>query len=170
MTIVSIDSLLETLLVSRNTDQSPEDWRKEVASRIQPPSLTIRSYGGGEINMIGQLTVSLTLGDRKCQATVLVQKGASVDLLLSTDILPWLGFHLLSRPYKDRPMIDMMGGEEMGTIVRKQDTRSLEVPHAAVPQQNSNLAGNMKLERALDPIPSNIDTEGEYPKQGQGGG
>ena len=156
--IVSVDSLLETLLVSCTTDQSPEDWHKEVASRIQPPSLTICSYGDREINVIGQLTVSLTLGDRKCQATVLVQKGASVDLLLGTDTLSWLGFHLLSRSYKDRSMIDMMEGEEMGTIVRKQDTGSLKVPHAAVPQQNSNLAGNMKLERALDPIPSNTDT------------
>ena len=89
VTIVSIDSLLETLLVSCITEQSPEDWCKEVSLRIQPPSLTICIYGGGEINVIGQLAISLTLDDRKCQATVLVQKGASVGLLLGTNTLPW---------------------------------------------------------------------------------
>ena len=73
VTIVSIDCLLEALFERRTITQSPEDWRKEVASKIQPPSLTIRSYGGGEINVIGQLSVDMSLGERKCRQTVLVQ-------------------------------------------------------------------------------------------------
>ena len=88
VTTVSIDCLMEALFERRTTTQSPENWRKEVTSKIQPPSLTIRSYGGGDINVIGQLSVDMSLGERKCQQTVLVQKGASVDLLLGMDTRP----------------------------------------------------------------------------------
>ena len=67
----------------------------EYGSKADPPSLTICSYGGREINVIGQLPIYMSLGERKCRQTVLVQNGASVDLLLGTDTLPCLGFHLL---------------------------------------------------------------------------
>ena len=150
VTIVSIDCLLEALFERCTTNQSPEDWRKEVAAKIQPPSLTIRSYGGGEINVIGQLSVIMSVGERKCQQTVLVQKGASVDLLLGTDTLPCLGFHLLLRPHEDKLTIDMMTSKEMETAVGKQDTGCLEVPPTVVPKQNSNPSGDMNLERTLN--------------------
>ena len=149
---------MEALFERRTTIQSPEDWCKEVASKIQPPSLTIRSYGGGEINVIGQLSVDMSLGERKCQQTVLVQKGASVDLLLGTDTLPCLGFHLLLRPYEDRPTIDVMTSEGTDMTVRKQDAGCLEMPSAAVPKQNSNSRGNMNLERTLNLTSRDTDT------------
>ena len=142
--------LIRAFFERRTTNQSPEDWRKEVAAKIQPPSLTIRSYGGGEINVIGQLSVIMSVGERKCQQTVLVQKGASVDLLLGTDTLPCLGFHLLLRPHEDKPTIDMMTSKEMETAVGKQDTGCLEVPPTVVPKQNSNPSGDMNLERTLN--------------------
>ena len=37
----------------------------------------------------------MSLVERKCRQTVLVQNGASVDLLLGTNTLPCLGFYLL---------------------------------------------------------------------------
>ena len=110
--IVSIDCLLEVLLNKYAADQSPEDWRNKVTAKIQSPSLTIRSYESAKVNVICQLTVPLALGDWRCQVAILVQKGATMDLLLGMDALPLLGFRLLKRPCKDEPGIDMMKVEE----------------------------------------------------------
>ena len=74
------------------------------------------------------------------------------------DTLPCLGFHLLLRPYEDRPTIDMMTREETDTTVRKQDAGCLEMPSAAVPKQNSNSSGNMNLERTLNLTSRDTDT------------
>ena len=100
----------------------------------------------------------MSVGERKCQQTILVQKGASVDLLHGTDTLPCLGFHLLLRPYEDKLTIDMMTSKEMDTTVRKQDTGCLEVPPNVVSKQNSNPSGDMNLERTLNLTPRDTDT------------
>ena len=93
VTIVSIDCLLDVLAKNRKTDQTKE-WREEVEKRFLAPTLSINNYGGGEMNIISQLTVTLSHG-RECQTTILVQKGASLDLLLGTDVLPNLGFYVV---------------------------------------------------------------------------
>lgn len=53
------------------------------------------NYRGGEVNIISQLLVVLSHEKRVCHAVVLVQKGASLELLLGTDVLTQLGFYLL---------------------------------------------------------------------------
>ena len=62
-----------------------------VESRLQSPSLSVNNYGGGEVNGISQLSVHLAHEGQECQSTILVQKGASLDLLLGIDVLPKLG-------------------------------------------------------------------------------
>ena len=55
----------------------------------------MRNFGGGEINIIGQVTVNLTRGEHCCQAVLLVQKGTQLEMFLGTDLRPKLGFSLI---------------------------------------------------------------------------
>ena len=95
VTIVSIDCLLDVLAKNRRADQTKEEWRREVEKRFLMPTLLINNYGGGEVNIISQLVTTLGHGSRECQTTILVQKGASLGLLLGTDVLPNLGFFVV---------------------------------------------------------------------------
>lgn len=61
---------------------------------MQHPTVTLQKYSGGTLNVVPQITVQLRKGDRHPQALVYIQEGAPVDLLLSTDALPLLAFHL----------------------------------------------------------------------------
>ena len=95
ITIVSVDCMLDVLAKNRRSGQAKEEWREEVEKRFLPPTLSINNYGGGEVNIIGQITVTLSHGDKECETTILVQKGASLSLLLGTDMLPSLGFYVV---------------------------------------------------------------------------
>ena len=72
-----------------------EDWASSVKDRLKLPRMTVRNFGGGEVNVICQCTVSLACRERRCSATVLVQKGVSQGVLLGTDVLKKLGFRVL---------------------------------------------------------------------------
>jgi len=58
--------------------------------------MTVRNFGGGEVNVICQCTVNLIWGPHNCDATVLVQKGIAQKILLGTDVLKKLGFRMLT--------------------------------------------------------------------------
>ena len=77
MAIISIDCLLDILAKNRKADQSKEEWKQEVEKRFLPLTLSINSFDGGEVNVIGQLylTTNLKCGTREYQTTILVQKG-----------------------------------------------------------------------------------------------
>ena len=47
------------------------------------------------MNIISQLTATLSHGNKECQTTILVQKGVSLELLLGTDVLAELGFYIV---------------------------------------------------------------------------
>ena len=96
VTIVSIDCLLDVLAKNHKTDQTKEEWREEEEKRFLAPTLSCNNYGGCEVNIISQLTVTLSHGSREYQTTILVQKGAFLDLLLGTDVLPNLGFYVVN--------------------------------------------------------------------------
>ena len=57
-------------------------------------TVSVRNYGGGEVNIIGQLPLTVSCEDHHCQAMVLVQKEVNLEFLLGTDLLVYLGFHL----------------------------------------------------------------------------
>lgn len=58
-----------------------EEWKLQVQKKFQEPTLTVNNYGGGDVNVICQLLVTIQVEEKQCQATILVQKGATVDLL-----------------------------------------------------------------------------------------
>ena len=94
-TIVSLDFLLETLAKQRAPEETPQEWRARIESRMEPPSIPLCSYGGQRLNMVCQTSVSIIRGRRTVTAKVQVQKGAPVRLLIGTDLLPRVGFMLL---------------------------------------------------------------------------
>ena len=111
ITIASIDCLLDVFEKLRTPNQTLEEWQQEVKDRFQTASLSVNNYGGGEVNIIGQLPVLLKLGDKECCAIILVQKGATVDLLLGTNLLTQLGVCVLKTSSKDGQMIDLLQGD-----------------------------------------------------------
>ena len=59
---------------------------------MQPPSTVVRNFGG---HHICQTTVTHSQRGQKYKVTILVQKGAPLELLLGTDTLRKLGLQLL---------------------------------------------------------------------------
>ena len=97
--------ILEKLKAST---QATEEWKQQVQSKFQTPSIAVNNYGGGMVNIISQIPVSLKLGDKECHATILVQKGATLDLLLGTDLLTYLGFYVFQSCDKKGQAIDLL--------------------------------------------------------------
>jgi hypothetical protein len=63
----------------------------------ETPGALLRSFGGETLNMVCQVTVNLVCDNYGITAKVQVQKGAPVQFLLGSDLLPQLelGFSLL---------------------------------------------------------------------------
>ena len=111
ITIVSIDCLLDILAKNRTDGQTVQDWKEWVEEKLKPPSLSVSNYGGGEVNIISQMLVTLTHGEKACEVVVLVQTGASLELLLGTDVLAQLGFYLLEAPHGSGHMTELLKGD-----------------------------------------------------------
>ena len=58
-----------------------------------PPSMSPFCYGGGKLNLVKQMEVTLSRAGYTT-AMAQIQSGAPVDLLLGTDQLPHLGFRM----------------------------------------------------------------------------
>ena len=89
---MSLDCVLNMLAENRPKEQTPAEWELAVKRRLKPPRITLGSYGGGGLDMVGQLSATLQSGPRSKTAVILVQKAAPEDLLLGTDLQPYLGF------------------------------------------------------------------------------
>ena len=111
MTIVSMSFLLSALAKQRAPDQTPEEWRRWVEVRLQPPTLTLRNYGGGQLFLLRQIKVSLKRGDHAVEATIMVQKDPPEDLLVGTDLLSQLGY-TFQQLEKDGGVCDLLKGEQ----------------------------------------------------------
>ena len=110
VTIVSLSFLLKALAQQRTKDQTPAEWEEAVKLRLSPPTLTLQNYGGDELSIVRQLTAVISREDHSCEATVLVQKNAPLDLLLGTDLQAQLGF-LFLKTETDGTAIDLLGKE-----------------------------------------------------------
>ena len=95
MSLVSIDFLLRALIGTMNGIATQEEITRALRARLEDPQLTVRNFGGDEVNVVGQATVTLCCGGHQCQITVLIQKGTPLELLLGTDVLGKLGFQVL---------------------------------------------------------------------------
>ena len=92
---ISIDFLSQILNRNWTEGTSKEEWASSVRDRLKPPRMTVRNFGGVEVNVIFQCTMGLACGERSCSTTVLVQKEVSQGELLGTDVLKRLEFRVL---------------------------------------------------------------------------
>ena len=101
----------------------------------------IVQLGGGEVNIIGQITVTLSHGDKECETTILVQKGASLSLLLGTDVLPSLGFYVVDGAGPG-PMQELLQGK-MWDHIDNSPKSKLRVEAPSFTPVQGKPAGNM---------------------------
>ena len=96
-TIISLKLAIEILKQYREQYASLSEWKMAASDRLEPSTVTLKSYTGGELNPIGQLQVQLTTYtiSHVVDTVVQVQKDAPVDLLLGRDVHPALGFLLI---------------------------------------------------------------------------
>ena len=92
VTIVSIECVLDALAKQQAPKQSAEEWKHQLHKKFQQSTLTVNNYGRGDVNVNGQLLVTLQVENKECKATMLVQKEVKADLLLGTDIISDQGF------------------------------------------------------------------------------
>ena len=100
VTIVSAKFLFQALAKHHPPDQTIEEWEDSVRGRLQYSSVKLKSYGGGKLNIIGQIEVKLERGSNQTKAVVQIQKEAPVQLLIGTDLLSSLGVLFLLKEIK----------------------------------------------------------------------
>ena len=98
-TIISLDLILRVLAAKKPKEQTPEQWKGEMRQKLEPSTLSLQNYGGGRLELIRQISVTLTKNGHTTCTRVQVQKDAPVELLLGTDTLPQLGFALLEMDF-----------------------------------------------------------------------
>ena len=117
VSIVSLEFFIKACARNRKTEESPADWGKKVKQRFQRPALSLKNYGGGELHIVSEVECCLTRGDYTVKALLQVQKGAPVDLLLGTDILPGLGFFFLQKESDGRSVELLTKPDDMGRTI-----------------------------------------------------
>ena len=89
---VSLEFLLQVLAKRKPHEQTPEEWKQEVRKRLEPTSVDLRNYSGGQLPVVRQVKTTLVRSGHEVTATVQVQKEAPTKLLIGTDLLSQLGF------------------------------------------------------------------------------
>ena len=117
-TIVSLNLILEVLASQRPRTQSPADWREEVEKRMEPSTVALQNYGGGQLPLIQQIRVKLSKAGNQADAIIQVQHDAPVGLLLGTDVLAPLGFTVLESD-SEGVTTDLLRGQN-GVVCRIQ--------------------------------------------------
>ena len=90
VSIVSLEFFIKACVQNRKTGESPAEWGEKVKQRFRKPTVLLKNYGGGELNIVGEVECCLTRSNYTVKALLQVQKGAPVDLLLGTDTLVFL--------------------------------------------------------------------------------
>ena len=137
ISIVSLEVFLKTCAQNRQSDETPEEWGRAVKQRFQKPTVSLRSYGGGELSVISQVKSCLGRGKLTVETFLQVQKGAPVDLLLGTDVLSHLGFSF-SRLENNGKLTYLLGKPESGLnmeVVKEATKGSAEPVLANIPEE-----------------------------------
>lgn len=108
VTIVSIECVLDALAKQQAPKQSAEEWKHQLHKKFQQSTLTVNNYGRDDVNVNGQLLVTLQVENKECKATMLVQKEVKVDLLLGTDIISEQGFLVVEVPDQKVQSMDLL--------------------------------------------------------------
>ena len=107
MTIVSLVFLLKVWAKKRTSEQSPEEWRKQVEKKLEPTPVALRIYGGGRLPVVRQTRVTMSRSGYYVEAVVQVQKDAPTQLLIGTDFLSKFGFiFLCSEPENEDNLLE----------------------------------------------------------------
>lgn len=128
VSIVSLEFFLKAAAEKRTSGQTPVEWGKAVQQRLQPTTVSLRSYGGNELKSISQVRCRIARGNRAVNTVLQVQEAAPVDLLLGTDVIPQLGFALIQ--VGEKASEDLLGhlpphSEMSGSCVPAQETAAL---------------------------------------------
>ena len=59
VTIVSLVFLLKVWAKKLASEQSPEEWRKQVEKKLEPTPVALRNYGGGRLPVVRQTRVTM---------------------------------------------------------------------------------------------------------------
>ena len=78
-TIVGLKFALKVLATKQQLGQSPQEWATCVQSWMQQPTVTLQNYSGGTLNVVRQMTVQLSKGDRHPQALVYIHPGGGTS-------------------------------------------------------------------------------------------
>ena len=105
--ILSLNFIVNHWAQQRKEGQTVEQWKEEVRNRLRSPSLTLKNYGGNEINILKETSVKLERGGYSCTEVVLLQKNPPHDLLIGTDLLPSLGFQFIQRSASTKVGLDL---------------------------------------------------------------
>ena len=92
--------------------------------------MTLTSCGGDQLNIIAQVPVVLSQGERQTDAVVLVQKDAPHDVLLGTDLQAQLGFSLMLESHGRR--VDLLREDGNQSEPKDQATLSSSPPKPPV--------------------------------------
>ena len=95
ISIIYLNFFLKLAAKNREPTQSKEEWGTAVKMRLQPTTVTLRSYGGGELPIVSQVQCCIKRDHYNIDTVLQVQKEAPVELLLGTDTLPLLGYALV---------------------------------------------------------------------------
>ena len=71
-TIVSLEFVLDVLAAQRGSQLTPEQWTEETLKKFSPPDVALKAYGGQPLDILSQVRLNLSLGDRALDTTVLV--------------------------------------------------------------------------------------------------
>ena len=96
-TIVSLEFALKVFQHNRPKEQTNAQWIESTHKQFKDPDITLKNYGGHQLDFIAQVEFTLSRGDRQLTSTVLVRKDAPNDLLVGTDVQPKLGFSLVTK-------------------------------------------------------------------------
>ena len=149
ISIVSLEVFLKACAQNRQSSETPEEWGRAVKQRFQKPTVSLRSYGGGELSIISQVKCCLSRGSLTVETILQVQKGAPVDLLLGTDVLSRLGFSF-SRLENNGKLTYLLGKSESGLNVEvvKEATKDSAEPELADVSEETTPPVVVKLIRA----------------------
>ena len=140
----------------RSSDTTPAQWRAMVEKRLQPINLKLHNYGGDQLPVVRQTTVSLSQGCHSISATVQVQKGAPTPLLVGTVMLSALGFALQQKD-ADGTCIDLLqvqpqAQENVGAEGQLAEEDNLQIAEALVEPDSDGVLTVLLENQSCEPI------------------
>ena len=159
ISIVSLEYFLQVVARNRSPEQSPAEWGSHVRQRLQPTTMALRSYGGDALDIVSQVKCKLARGNFSVEPSLQVQKGAPVDLLLGTDVLPHLGISLVQSEGEGRTT-DLLNTPETLKPDPSVEVATVKLLHATrLPARHSKLVRVKTTERGDKNITSMFEPE-----------